>query len=83
MSLMSTPQNYFSEKSFGFSRIGENLSNSFESANEVAKGLQYAHSKKDESDRAMGIVHRDITPSNILVSYEGEFKIADGVLHAQ
>ncbi len=44
---------------------------------EVAKGLAYAHSRRDETDTAMQIVHRDITPSNILVSYEGEFKIAD------
>ena len=44
---------------------------------EVAKGLQYAHSRVDENDRPMGIVHRDVTPSNILVSYEGEIKIAD------
>ncbi len=44
---------------------------------EIAKGLSYAHTRRDEQDREMGIVHRDITPSNILLSYEGEVKIAD------
>lgn len=44
---------------------------------EVCKGLQYAHTRKDENDQPMGIIHRDITPSNILLSYDGEVKIAD------
>ena len=35
---------------------------------EVAKGLAYAHARRDESDTAMQIVHRDVTPSNNHVS---------------
>lgn len=51
---------------------------------EVCKGLQYAHTRKDENDQPMGIIHRDITPSNILVSYEGEVKLADfGIAKAE
>lgn len=46
-------------------------------AAEVAKGLYYAHSRTDESGQPMGIVHRDVSPANILVSYEGAVKIAD------
>ena len=46
-------------------------------AMEICKGLQYAHTRKDDNDVSMGIIHRDVTPSNILVSYEGEVKIAD------
>lgn len=47
-------------------------------AAEAARGLQYAHAKRDEISQALlGIVHRDISPQNILVSYEGEVKITD------
>ncbi len=46
-------------------------------AHEVAKGLDYAHRRKDERHDPMDIVHRDISPQNILLSYEGSVKIAD------
>ncbi|MGC4122869.1 MAG: protein kinase [Myxococcales bacterium] len=39
--------------------------------------LAYAHRKRDEQDRELNLVHRDISPQNILVSYEGEVKIID------
>lgn len=44
---------------------------------EVCKGLDYAHSKKDTSGNPLGIIHRDVSPQNILVSFEGEVKIVD------
>ena len=44
---------------------------------EVAKGLDYAHRRKDAQRRDLNIVHRDISPHNILVSYAGETKITD------
>lgn len=40
-------------------------------------GLDYAHRSRGADGRPLGIVHRDISPSNILVSCEGEVKIAD------
>ena len=43
----------------------------------AADGLDYAHQKKDPSGRPLGIIHRDISPQNILVSFEGEIKIID------
>jgi len=46
-------------------------------AGEVAKGLNYAHDRKDERGNPMEIVHRDVSPQNILVSFEGSVKIAD------
>ena len=44
---------------------------------EVLAGLDYAHRKKDRSGNPLNIIHRDISPQNILVSYEGEVKIID------
>ena len=43
---------------------------------EVCKGLDYAHQVKAEG-RRLGIIHRDVSPSNILVSWEGDVKVAD------
>ena len=43
----------------------------------VCEGLDYAHRKKDPLGRPLEIVHRDCSPQNVLVSYEGEVKIID------
>jgi serine/threonine protein kinase len=47
-------------------------------AAEVLKALQFAHSRTDATGTPMRIVHCDISPQNILVSYSGEVKITDG-----
>jgi hypothetical protein len=44
---------------------------------EVAAGLDYAHRKADGAGRPLGIVHRDVSPANILCSFEGEVKLTD------
>ncbi len=44
---------------------------------EVAKGLHYAHTKEDGGGAPLNIVHRDISPQNILLSKEGDVKVAD------
>ena len=44
---------------------------------EAAKGLHYAHEKKDDGGASLEIVHRDVSPQNILLSYDGSVKIAD------
>ncbi len=44
---------------------------------EVAKGLDYAHRKRDPTGHLLGLVHRDLNPRNVLISREGEVKILD------
>ena len=44
---------------------------------EALKGLDYAHRRTDDEGRPLGIVHRDVSPSNLLVSFEGEVKVCD------
>ncbi len=43
----------------------------------VCEGLDYAHNKRDQSGRNLDLVHRDVSPQNVLVSFEGEVKIID------
>jgi serine/threonine protein kinase len=44
---------------------------------EVCKGLHYAHTKTDASGAPLNIIHRDISPHNVLVSFMGEVKLTD------
>jgi serine/threonine protein kinase len=46
-------------------------------AAECARGLDYAHRFRDAEDRPTGIIHRDISPQNVLIGYQGEVKITD------
>ncbi|HZN95935.1 MAG TPA: protein kinase, partial [Myxococcales bacterium] len=46
-------------------------------ASKICEGLDYAHRKKDGRGMDLGIIHRDVSPQNVLISYEGEVKIID------
>lgn len=46
-------------------------------AREVCAGLDYAHTKCDRAGAPLGIVHRDVSPQNVLLSHVGEVKIVD------
>ncbi|MBX2813822.1 MAG: protein kinase [Myxococcales bacterium] len=46
-------------------------------ATEFLTGLEYAHRLRGAEGTPLGIIHRDISPQNILISYEGEVKVTD------
>ncbi len=46
-------------------------------AAEVAKALDHAHRRRDEQLRLLGMVHGDVGPGNVLVSWDGEVKLGD------
>lgn len=43
----------------------------------VCRGLEYAHRKADASGKPLGVVHRDVSPKNVLLTYEGVVKLTD------
>src|SRR5262245_29927694 len=44
---------------------------------EILHGLDYAHRRRDSGGKPLGIVHRDVSPQNVLISFDGEVKITD------
>jgi hypothetical protein len=44
---------------------------------DVAAALHYAHERTGPDGRALGLVHRDVSPSNVLVSFDGDVKLVD------
>ncbi len=53
-------------------------------AREVARGLHFAHELTDATGKPLHVVHRDVSPQNVLLSYSGEVKITDfGIAKAE
>ncbi len=51
---------------------------------EVCAGVGYAHQRHDDEGRPLGIIHRDISPQNVLVGFDGAVKVIDfGVAKAR
>jgi len=46
-------------------------------ASRICRGLAYAHRQRDTEGRALNIVHRDVNPRNVMLSYEGDVKLTD------
>jgi serine/threonine protein kinase len=44
---------------------------------EISSALDHAHRKRDHTGKSLGIVHRDVSPQNVLVSFSGEVKLVD------
>jgi serine/threonine protein kinase len=53
------------------------LASALHIAREVARALDYAHRRTDDAGRCLWLVHGDVTPQNVLLSREGEVKLAD------
>ena len=43
----------------------------------AASGLDHAHQRRDSEGKSLGIVHRDVSPSNLMLSYDGVVKLVD------
>ena len=60
-------------------RLGKRIpiAHAVQLAHAVASALHYAHDRRGHDGALLGIVHRDVSPSNVLVSYDGAIKLVD------
>ena len=62
-----------------FRRIRKNMTVQMAAflASKMCEGLDYAHRKKDATGKPLNIIHRHVSPQNVIVSYEGDVKVID------
>ena len=56
---------------------GMPLSLALRIVSEVASGLHYAHERRGLNGKPLGIVHRDVSPKNIFITFDGVIKLLD------
>ena len=84
--VVGRPTHELEGKVGSFTRVREKqlpIADAVRIATEVASALDYAHRKKDPSGKEVKIIHRDVSPSNILCSVQGEVKLSDFGIAAQ
>ena len=53
-------------------------------AAKICEGMDYAHQLKDFQNKPLNLIHRDLTPHNIFITYDGKVKVIDfGVAKAE
>lgn len=58
-------------------RVPIPISHSLYMITSVLRGLDHAHRRRDEQGNPMQIVHRDVSPANVLLSFQGDVKVCD------
>jgi serine/threonine protein kinase len=64
-------------KKAGEKGMGISLEDALYIMSRICSGLQYAHTLKDFQGKPLNIIHRDISPQNVIITYEGDVKIVD------
>jgi len=64
-------------RKLGQTKIGLPPEFAFQIVRDVLAALDFAHRSTNDAGEVMGIVHRDVSPSNVLLSFEGEVKLCD------
>jgi eukaryotic-like serine/threonine-protein kinase len=70
-------QTYRTVANRALSSGGLPLQESLRVVSEAARGLHYSHGLKSFKGESLGVVHRDVSPQNVMLTYDGQVKILD------